>query len=122
MAEELTAAQQEELLGDLRSLQSELRKSLQSVTEQAAVVELDQAAVGRLSRMDAIQQQKMAQAQRRRALVRLERVEGLLEAFDDPDVDFGCCRTCGDPIAFARLKARPDALFCVACAQAREAR
>jgi DnaK suppressor protein len=44
----------------------------------------------------------------------------VLESYGDPSVDFGCCRDCGEPIPLPRLKALPDALFCVPCAETRE--
>jgi DnaK suppressor protein len=33
---------------------------------------------------------------------------------------YGRCEQCGEPIAAARLQARPEALHCLACAQQRE--
>ena len=120
--DEHSAEQLAQIRADLLALRTQLVALVADETGATDTVELDQAAQGRLSRIDAIQQQKMAQAQRRRAQLRLERVESVLEAYDDPEVDFGCCRTCTDPIAYARLKAQPDALFCVECAQAREGR
>ena len=93
-------------------MQTQLRKSLASVTEQAAVVELDQGAVGRLSRMDAIQQQQMADAQKRRNELRLQQIAVALADFED---EYGWCKKCGEPIGFARLKARPESPCCVTC-------
>lgn len=36
--------------------------------------------------------------------------------------DYGCCVECGGDIGFERLRAQPQALRCVACESAREAR
>ncbi len=105
---------------DLLSLQTRLEHLLTDTGGAAATVELDQSTQGRLSRMDAMQRQEMAKAELRRAKGRLERVRAVLESYGDPDVDFGCCRDCGEPIPLPRLKALPDALFCVPCAEARE--
>ena len=105
---------------DLLSLQARLQDLLAAAGGTTDTVELDQSTQGRLSRMDAMQRQEMATAERRRAKVRLERVQAVLESYEDPDVDFGCCRDCGEPIPLPRLKALPDALFCVPCAQERE--
>ncbi len=109
-------------MGDLLALRGQLEMLIRDETGATATVELDQSTQGRLSRMDAIQAQKMAQAQRRRAVQRLERVNGVLNSRDDPDLDFGHCRVCEEPISYRRLKAQPDAIFCVDCAQAREHR
>ena len=76
-------------------------------------VELDQQSVGRLSRMDALQSQAMAQAQQRRRdtlknslVVSLQRLE---------EEEFGYCVDCGDAIEEARLSASPVILKCMSC-------
>jgi len=113
MADELTDAQREELWADLRQLQVTLRETMDVTDDLASVVELDQAAMGRVSRIDAIQQQKMAQAQKQR---NAQRIEQIRVALMDED-DYGWCRKCGEPIGYGRLKARPESVFCVACLQ-----
>ncbi len=113
----LTPDQEAELRADLRVLEAQLRALLELSAEGARPVELDQAAVGRVSRIDAIQQQQMNRAGRERARARLAQVRAAL-ASDG----YGECRRCDDPIGFARLKARPEAPFCVGCAGALEQR
>ena len=78
-------------------------------------VELDQVAVGRLSRMDAMQQQAMAEAgerARKRDLVRIEMAERLIASGD-----YGSCEECGDEIPDRRLEIDPMAVRCVRCAE-----
>ena len=118
--DELTDEQLRRIHDALRALAEDCRALLADTTGATATVILDQSAQGRLSRMDAMQRQEMAKAQRRRAQERLARVERALVAFDDPDVDFGECRACEDPIPFKRLLAVPDAAFCVVCTERRE--
>ena len=65
-------AEIKDLLLDLRR---QLLNTIDDVGGSAETVELDQAMVGRLSRMDAMQHQEMAKAQKRRATLRLQRVE-----------------------------------------------
>jgi len=78
-------------------------------------VTLDQQSVGRLSRMDAMQQQAMAKAtQARRNQMKL-RIAAALTRLDQGE--FGYCLTCGEDIATERLNLDPTALICVACAQ-----
>ena len=105
---------------DLLALRQRLERLLEDASGATATVELDQSTQGRLSRMDAMQRPEMAKAERRRAGLRMEWVEAVLASYGDPEVDFGCCRDCGEPILLARLKALPDALFCVPCAEERE--
>ncbi len=81
-------------------------------------VELDQARVGRLSRMDALQQQAMAQASQRSVDLMLVRIEAALRRCDNGS--FGLCSECDQPIAIGRLQIAPTSLTCIACAQQAE--
>ncbi len=77
-------------------------------------VELDQTSVGRLSRMDAMQQQAMAAAQSRRRAGRLKAIEAALRRIGSDD--FGWCEECGEEIPSGRLDLDPCAARCVDCA------
>ena len=77
-------------------------------------VELQQDSVGRLSRMDAMQQQAMAQAQERRRAQEKARIKAALERIDEGE--WGYCLTCGEEIAEARLRHDPSVATCVRCA------
>jgi len=81
-----------------------------------ATVELDQARIGRLSQMDALQQQAMSAGLRERLLVRIRR----LQAAEARIVagEFGDCCECGDPIPVERLTIDVAAPFCAACQEA----
>lgn len=115
----LTETQRAELRVDLEALLAHFRELLQDQSGLAGTVELDQARMGRLSRIDAIQQQKMAEANLARHKLRLERIEAALERLEDEPDEYGECPDCGEDIAFKRLKASPDAIFCVPCADER---
>ena len=97
----------------LLALREELQSIAASSDESAAVVELDQSKVGRLSRMDALQAQAMAQAsgQRRKAVLR--NIEAALIRVDDGS--YGLCRDCNEPINPKRLEFDPTALRCIDC-------
>lgn len=81
-------------------------------------VELDQSRVGRLSRMDAMQQQAMAQAGQRQAELLLKKIHAALKRCEDGS--FGDCFDCGEPIPPKRLESDPSALRCVRCAEGAE--
>ena len=98
----LIELQLEELTAD-----NELGQSVQKT------VELDQQSVGRLSRMDALQSQAMAQAQQRRRNVLMGSLQAALQRLKQEE--FGYCMECGDEIEDARLLANPAVLKCVAC-------
>lgn len=93
---------------------SELRAADAGTAEDRAPVALDQTQVGRLSRMDAMQQQAMATAQSRRRAARLKAIEAALKRIDADD--YGWCDECGEEIPVGRLKLDPCAVRCVACA------
>jgi DnaK suppressor protein len=76
-------------------------------------VTLDQQAVGRLSRMDALQNQAMAQATARRRGAERQRIIAALARIAAGD--YGYCVTCGDEIAPARLATDPAIALCAAC-------
>ncbi len=77
------------------------------------VVELDQTRVGRLSRMDALQQQAMASGIQERLLRKKRRLDAALTRMDADE--FGFCCQCGESISLGRLQADLGAPFCSGC-------
>lgn len=102
----------------LLKLRDELQAMVATGDESAAVVELDQSKVGRLSRMDAMQAQAMAQASGQRREAMLKNIEAALKRIDDGD--YGLCRACDEPINPKRLEFDPTALRCIDCESKRE--
>ena len=82
-----------------------------------ATVSLDQQSVGRLSRMDALQQQAMAQSNERQRAAELARIEAALRRIEDGD--YGFCLECGDEIAEKRLAFDPSVALCIGCASSK---
>ena len=78
------------------------------------MVELDQQAIGRLSRMDALQNQAMAKAQQVRRDQEVRRLQAALARMEEGE--FGYCEDCGDPIPRGRLDLDLAASKCVSCA------
>jgi len=83
--------------------------------ERAPVV-LDQTSVGRLSRMDALQNQAMQLETERRREVELARIDAALERMESDD--FGYCVSCGEAIGKKRLEMDPSTPLCIDCAKA----
>jgi DnaK suppressor protein len=102
----------------LLKLREELQAMAATSDESAAVVELDQAKVGRLSRMDAMQAQAMAKASGLRREALLRNIEAALKRIADGD--YGLCRDCDEPINPKRLEFDPTALRCIECESKRE--
>ena len=78
------------------------------------VVELDQQAVGRLSRMDALQGQAMQKGLEARRGARHHAISAALGRIDDSE--FGFCEECGDFIGDGRLDVDACVTRCVGCA------
>lgn len=114
----LRPEQLESLRVALEALDRELEAALASTSEAARPVALDQAAIGRVSRIDAIQQQKMIEANRLAQQARRQRVRAALHRLADGS--YGDCLACGEAIAPSRLEARPESPLCVACQTERE--
>jgi DnaK suppressor protein len=102
----------------LLEMQQEVAAQLNDIATISRPVELDQQSVGRVSRIDAIQQQQMALANQRQATRLLKQVELALARIDNGE--YGNCLQCEEPIAIARLQAQPFAGFCLDCQSARE--
>lgn len=107
-----------EFRSTLLSLQAELLGLADSGDESAQVVELDQAKVGRLSRMDAMQAQAMAKASVQRREQMLKKITAALVRIENDE--FGYCCDCEEPIPAKRLEFDPTSTRCVDCASAAE--
>ena len=112
MADEIIARKR------LEKLRKELQHDARNAEGSDAVVELDQSKVGRLSRMDAMQAQAMAEASRDRRGTSLRRIDAALRRLDDGN--YGICFTCDEAIHPRRLEFDPAVLLCIGCAAKKE--
>ncbi len=83
--------------------------------EETSPVELDQARVGRLTRMGAMQQQAMSKAAARLVDQERQRIKSVLARMQSGD--YGYCVICEDKIAEGRLRFDPSVLTCISCAR-----
>jgi DnaK suppressor protein len=109
---DLTNAQIEDRRQALKQLEIELGRLLETTKEGTQVVDLDEP-IGRLTRMDAIQQQNVSAANRRSVDLRLRQVAQALELIQCGE--YGNCRRCDADISYPRLKARPESPYCLDC-------
>ncbi len=72
-------------------------------------------AIGRISRMDAINNRSVNEASLRVAEEKLKKLERALLKIDEPN--FGICIRCNKPIPEGRLLIMPESITCVNCAQ-----
>ena len=114
----LTTPQLNELKASLLEIRAQLDGRLADNTS-SQPVDLDKP-IGRLTRMDEMQQQRMALEERRRARIRRAQVQAALDLMETGD--YGECKRCEEPIALKRLVAAPETPFCVPCMSAFERR
>ena len=110
----MDAGKRKEFRQTLQALAARIRAADAQTEGERVPVELDQQAVGRLSRMDALQVQAMALETSRRRAVELRRIAAALARIDEGD--YGACLECGEEIAVRRLELTPAAPLCIACA------
>ncbi|MFV1986443.1 MAG: TraR/DksA family transcriptional regulator [Gemmatimonadota bacterium] len=109
----LSVEQLAELRGELERQLVRLERSMKITEHAARPVELDQTAVGRLSRMDALQNQHLMKNLQEREEMRLAAIHealGRLEAGT-----YGTCTECDESIGFDRLYVVPEAADCGRC-------
>lgn len=102
----------------LQERQNDIKQIKEAKKEDSAPMELDQARVGRLSRMDAMQQQAMSQASDRLMDVERQRIQTALKRIQSEE--YGYCILCDEEIAIKRLEFDPSLLTCISCAQKAE--
>lgn len=102
----------------LLACRQELESLSQDSSDSRGAVALDQQSVGRLSRMDAMQQQAMANATEARRATELREIGAALQRIESGD--YGLCETCDEEIAEKRLQLYPTVRLCVSCAEKRE--
>lgn len=90
-----------------------VRQDIKSLSELVRPVAPDDA-IGRLTRMEAINSKSINEAKLGDAKSRLVLLEMALAMVDEPG--FGTCIECGDDIPLARLQLMPETTICVECA------
>ena len=71
--------------------------------------------IGRISRMDAINNKSVTESALRQAEDKLDKLKYVLSKVGKPD--FGVCLKCKKPIPLARVLIKPESVYCVNCAQ-----
>ena len=105
----------EQFKQQLLTLALDIQAQEETFKETSQPVELDQARVGRLSRMDAMQSQQMALESSRRRQQQLVKIEGAMHRIDAGE--FGYCFVCDEKIDVRRLAVDPTSTRCVTCVE-----
>lgn len=101
----------------LEKLLGEIDQLVRATAEGVKPVDLAEP-IGRVSRVDAMQQQTMLAENRRAAQQRRHQVEAALARLDAGE--YGECLGCGEEIDPGRLRAKPEAALCFDCQSRRE--
>lgn len=114
----LLNSQKSQLVESINQEITILKQQIQLAQPSSQSVQLDQTLAGRVSRIDAIQQQKMAESALVRDSKRLDQLERSLQAISLES--FGTCVECDEAIPFKRLLVKPESELCVGCQELQE--
>lgn len=109
----MTADDQAHFKTLLEALDADLRARLAGNAPAQDAIAPDNA-IGRLTRMEAIQAQHITAAGRRQMQARLQQIKRALEQLAQGT--YGQCVRCGEPIPRGRLDIMPETALCVTCA------
>jgi DnaK suppressor protein len=110
----MDSAQLAELRAELEAELAKLERSMLITEEGLKPVKLDQTAVGRLSRMDELQNQAMTRNLHEREEMKLAGLNQALKRMDEGT--YGTCTECGAEIPVPRLEVFPETATCMECA------
>ena len=100
---------EEKLLSEITSTQKKLNEYAELCKPIAP-----ENSIGRISRMDAINNKSVVEAALREAKNKIQQLKVMQKKIKD--TDFGICNKCAKPIPFERLIIQPHSKFCVICA------
>ena len=99
-----------------KKIEEEIRKTeslILDYKEQSKPVTLDNS-IGRISRMDAINNKSITESALRQAETKLSKLHRAMDSIEKPD--FGRCIKCHQPIPIGRILLMPESNKCVNCA------
>ena len=104
----------EEIKQNIHQEISKTEKLIEEYKELTKPVAPDEA-IGRISRMDAINNKSVTEATLRKAEQKLKNLQRVLSQFGTPE--FGLCLSCKKVIPIGRILIRPESLYCINCAR-----
>ena len=109
----MTAAEKQALKEKIEVLLQETEIKVKEYEELCRPISPENA-IGRVSRMDAINNKSVAEAALRTAKRKVEKLNTALSKLDEPN--FGICSSCKRPINPKRVMLMPESTRCVRCA------
>ncbi len=110
----MTLAEKQTFKEKLQATIAEVQKDIEDLKELTKPIPPENA-IGRVSRMDAINNKAVNEAALRRSNLKLNKLETALRKVDEPN--FGTCASCRRPIQPKRLMFMPESTRCVRCAR-----
>jgi len=98
----------------LIKIRDDLMEAEESSSKDVKTVELDQSRIGRLSRMDQMQNQQMALERQRRRKIQIRKIDAAWQRLENGE--FGMCSYCEGGIELERLEFDPTSVLCSECA------
>ncbi len=108
----MTDTEQKKLIEIITSRIEETKSEIEELKELVKPIPLD-ASIGRVSRMDAINNKTINESSLREKKQELKKLERALE--NSASDKFGICTKCGNEIPFGRLEYMPHTTRCVNC-------
>jgi DnaK suppressor protein len=98
-------------------IEDEIKSTQEKVNEYSELCQpiAPENSIGRISRMDAINNKSVVEAALRVAIDKMQQLKRMQNKIKD--ADFGICNKCKQVIPFGRLIIQPYSKFCVICAQ-----
>lgn len=109
----MTPEEKKKIVDTLIKEKIKLAKKIADLKELTQPISPD-CAIGRVSRMDAINNKSVNEAALRSAETKMRNIDISLEKSEDPE--FGKCRQCGFDIPVGRMIVMPGSTRCVGCA------
>lgn len=99
-----------------KQIESEIQKTKENIADykETTAPIAPENAIGRLSRMDALNNKSVVEAALRKAEEKLKNLEYLISQVEK--ADFGKCKRCNKDIPIQRMLFVPQSAFCVHCA------
>jgi DnaK suppressor protein len=101
----------------IKKIDLEIEKTLIQISEFRTLTKpiAPDVAIGRISRMDAINNKSVSESALRQAEEKLDRLKFVKSKVGTPD--FGICLKCRKEIPLGRVLIRPQSVYCVHCAK-----
>lgn len=109
----MTKSQRDELEKIILQTKTEIIQEIEKLKEKIEPISPD-CSLGRLTRLEAMQEKSINEAVLEKAKTRLKKIEFVLRKIDSEE--FGICSICEEEIPYGRLQIMPESTICIECA------